>query len=106
MRHDFYGTGIADKRAARRYLRRKFGSAPLPEVAPSCGRRFYVTAQHGAKVAYVAGPYASHMTALAAVPTVRAEARKCYGTQVSFVAFGTASRPDVVATKLGRMRPY
>lgn len=66
---DFYGTGIRNRKAARKYLRAKFNLGQLEAIQIRPGARFYVTArQTGTRVAFLLGPYTSHTTALAAVP--------------------------------------
>jgi hypothetical protein len=91
----YLNTGIGTLDGAKRYLRAKWKQAPLPAIVVRPGARFYVTARSGARVAYLLGPYVSHMTALAAVPRAR--------TRVGhFAAVGTASRPDTVPTRFGR----
>jgi len=100
-RRDYLGTGIADLDAAKRYLRRKFGSRPLEPIVRRPGAKFYVTARRGARTAFLLGPYISHMTALAAVPRARRALRERYPHE-AFLAVGTASTPETLRTVLGR----
>jgi hypothetical protein len=99
-RPDFYGTGIADERAARRYLRDKFGQRPLEPIQRRPGARFYVTARLGQRTAFLLGPYASHMTALSNVERGRRLARDYRDTDLA--SYGTSSYPDTLPTLFGR----
>lgn len=100
-RANWYGTGIADEGAARRYLRNKFRrtSLELPVVRP--GERFYVTARANGRTAFLFGPYSTHMIALQNVPRARA---KVYEISAwgAFWALGTASSPKTIDTVYGR----
>lgn len=91
------GTGIRNLRAARRDLRNRFRQVPAEPVQQRPGARFYVTAVSGRRVAYLLGPYVSHLSAQVAVPRGR---RLLPGG--CWVAVGTASRPDTVPTVFGR----
>jgi hypothetical protein len=95
-RQDFYGTGIADEPAARRYLRRKFNQGPLEPIRRRPGARFYVSAR-GRRTVLLLGPYVSHMTALERVPRARGLL-----PGVVFVAVGTCSAPTTLPTRYGR----
>jgi hypothetical protein len=100
VRVNYLDTGIGTLAAARRYLRRKWGQAPLPPIERRPGARFYVTARQGARVAYLLGPYVSHMTALAAVPRGERLLRQVYPSL--WLQVGTASLPVTVPTRFGR----
>ncbi|HKT02004.1 MAG TPA: hypothetical protein VJT31_20955 [Rugosimonospora sp.] len=93
----YYGTGIANERAARRYLHHKFKQAPLEPIQRRPGARFYVSARLSQRTALLYGPYVSHMTALANVPAAR---RRLAHT--AFVAVGTCSAPVTLPTRYGR----
>jgi len=97
----YFETGIADKRAAKRYLRDKFRTSPLEPVATRPGARFYVTVRSGGRVGWLLGPYASHCVALTHVR--RAKALACEVDRLADIyAYGTASRPDTIATVFPR----
>lgn len=97
------GTGIRSIRGARRDLRRRFGQDRLPPIVRRPGARFYVTARHGpGATAYLLGPYVSHMTALAAVTRGARLLGERWAREASWLAVGTASRPDTVPTAFGR----
>ncbi len=96
-------TGIRHHRAARRYLRRKFGQSAHRRPITRCpGARFYVTGRAGVRVVYLLGPYVSHMTALERVPQACRQLAEQFPHEVPWLRVGTASRPDTVATRLGR----
>lgn len=88
--------------AARRDLRRRFRSTPLPPVQSRPGARFYVTVRDGSRTAALLGPYVSHMTALAAVPRGEALARAAFPDETEFASFGTASLLKTIRTRFGR----
>ena len=94
-------TGIRDEAAARRYLSRKWRTAPLPAVQSRPGARFYVTARRGGQSAILLGPYVSHMTALASVTRAERMLRERFPFE-SFVAVGTASSPRTLPARFGR----
>lgn len=98
----YLGTGIADLAAAKRYLKHKFRSEPLPPIVSRPGARFYVTARRGRRTAFLLGPYVSHMTALAAVPRGRRLLREHGGPGAAFTGVGTASSPQTLDTVYGR----
>jgi hypothetical protein len=89
-------------RAVNRDLGRRFNQG-VPET-PACraGRRFYVTTRLGARVGFLLGPYASHMTALANVDRGRRLAELARPDQADFASFGTASLPGSRLTVFGR----
>lgn len=93
-----YGrTGIANLSAARKYLRDKFGKAPLEPIQVKPGHRFYVSARRGGHTVMLLGPYVSHMTALYHVPRGLSLIRR-----VSFVSVGTCSSAKTLPTRFGR----
>jgi hypothetical protein len=96
------GSGIRNLDAARRSIRRRYGQGAPEPIARRPGARFYVTARSGRRTAYLLGPFASHMTAQAAVPRARQELHSRYPHDAPWMALGTASRPDTVPTVLGR----
>lgn len=101
-RHDsdckgFLGTGIRDLRSARSYLRAKFSLGAQEAVVSRPLARFYVTALSAGRSVFLAGPYAGHMAALSAVPRVRAR------LQLDWLSVGTASHPQTLPTRLGRV---
>ena len=97
------GTGIRDLKAAKRYLKRKFSQGKPETVVVRPGARFYVTVRAaGNRVAYLLGPYVSHMTALTHVPRARRMLAERWGTQGRVLSIGTASRPSTVETIFGR----
>ena len=98
----WYGTGILNEKAARRYLRRKFSSYPLPPIEVRPGARFYVTARDGKRSALLLGPYVSHMTALANVDRGRRLTRESGHWRASFMDYGTASLLTTEPTVFGR----
>lgn len=63
--------GISNEWYARRDLRRRFRQAPAEVPVVRRGARFYVSARLGNRAVFLAGPYASHMSALSAVPFAR-----------------------------------
>lgn len=67
------------------------------------GARFYVTAREGRRTAFLSGPYASHMSALSAVPYARVMLREVYGR---VAAVGTASCPETLPTVFGQLPAY
>lgn len=90
-RVSYYGTGIANEKAARRYLRDKFRQRPLEEkLIVRAGARFYVSVRDGARSGFLLGPYASHMMALMNVARGRSLAEESSNRAWSY-AFGTAS---------------
>ncbi len=93
--------GISNEDAAKRSLGQWFRQTPLEAPVLRPGARFYVTAVRGGKVTYLAGPYVSHMSAQAAVPTVKRMANLT--TALQWHSVGTASRPDTVPTQLGHV---
>lgn len=96
------GTGIRHHRRARQYLRRKFGDTPAEPIVSRPGHLFYVTARSGKRVAWLLGPYVSHMTALGNINRAWHLLYERYPDDAEWVAVGTASRLGTVATKLGR----
>ena len=100
---DFYGTGIRHRAAARKDLKRRFGSRPAEAVVSRPGARFYVTAKSGSRTAFLLGPYSSHMSAQANVARGRrlAEERTREGAYGG-IAYGTSSTPESVRTLFGR----
>lgn len=111
----YLGTGIADLKAAKRHLRRKFRreqlgpvERPTPawlatyldEPLAAC-RRFYVSVAQGSLWAPMMGPYASHLVALMHVPEAKVLVNKRYH-DAAFVAVGTCSTPDTLAARFGR----
>ena len=93
----YYGTGIADERAARRYLHHKFREQPLEPIQRRPGHRFYVSARLGRRTVLLYGPFVSHMTALERVPAARRRLR-----HTAFVVVGTCSTPVTLPTRYGR----
>lgn len=100
-RANWYGTGIADKEAAKRYLRAKFRRASLEQLVSRPGARFYVTGRNGQRTVFLLGPYASHSVALMHVDRGRAlcNVASAWGT---FWAVGTASSPETIDCLYGR----
>lgn len=100
-RANWYGTGIANQEAARRYLRNKFRHASLEQLVTRPGARFYVTARKGRAAVFLLGPYASHSVALMHVQRGRAicNVQSAWGT---FWSVGTASSLETIDTLYGR----
>lgn len=94
------GTGIADLKAAKRYLKKRHNLRPLPPIERRPGARWYVTARTGHKAAFLLGPYSSHVTALANVSRGQALASERYGSH--FLTIGTASTITTRTTIFGR----
>jgi hypothetical protein len=86
----------------RRELRRRWNQGPVQPVVTRPGARFYVTIRDGARVGWLLGPYASHMTALSNVDRGRRMAMASRPDQAAFAAFGTASYPATLRTVFGR----
>lgn len=101
-RADYYGTGIADERAARRYLRDKHRCPPLPEALSRPGRFFYVTARLDGRTGLLLGPYVSHMTALSMIQRGRRLALASGDRRAPFACYGTSSLPTIEETVFGR----
>lgn len=101
-RRDYLGTGIPDLTAAKRYLKRKWRTEPLPEIRGRPGARFYVTARSGRQTAFLLGPYVSHMTALRHVTRARRMLRDHPDPRAAFAAVGTASALVTLPTVYGR----
>jgi len=98
----YYSTGIRNREAAKRDIRRKYrGTRPDSPVSRP-GARFYVTARSGGRTAYLLGPYGSHLAALDNVERGRRLMYERYPHEASFVAVGTASTPEKITTLFGR----
>jgi len=96
-------SGIRSIDGARKDMRRRFNQGMPQPIVRRLGARFYVTARRGAgATAYLLGPYVSHMTALAAVPRGWRLLHERWSHEASWLAVGTASRPDTVPTAFGR----
>jgi hypothetical protein len=95
-------TGIADEKAAKRYLWARFRQRPLPEIQIRRGARFYVSAALDGRFALLLGPYVSHMTALANVDRGRRLALASGDRRAPFSAYGTISLPTTRPTVFGR----
>ena len=93
--------GIANEDAAKRDLKRRFGSRPLETPVSRPGARFYVTARRGNQVAWLMGPYSSHVGAQTALPQARQLLADKYPHE-EFMSIGTASRAETVQTVFGR----
>jgi hypothetical protein len=102
MTTDALSTGITNTAAAKRDLRRKFNLGMPQTPVSRSGRQFYVTIRDGARVGFLLGPYASHMTALANVDRGRRLAEQARPDQADFAPFGTASLPHSRPTVFGR----
>ena len=101
MNMGYFGTGIRNRDAAKRYLRRRFNQGPQQALVYRPGARFYVTARNGRRTVLLLGPFVSHTTALERVEPVRRVLLPRHG----FVAIGTASFPDSRPTVFGRFAP-
>jgi hypothetical protein len=68
-------------------------------------RQYYVTARDGPRVWFLAGPYATHADALAAVEPAREAAcdfaRNASAGRAWFAAYGTSRGPAGLRTALG-----
>lgn len=100
-RSDWYGTGIPDEKAARRYLKNKFRHASLEQLVVRPGARFYVTARSGTRTAFLLGPYSTHSIALMHVQRGRSlcNVQSAWGV---YWEVGTASSPETIDCLYGR----
>src|SRR5258708_683878 len=97
----WFGTGIADREAARHYLRNKFKQTPLEASAVRPGARFYGMVRKGPGSGFLLGPYSSHIMALQNVERGRRLAKET-SAQADVYAYGTASLSRSELTVFGR----